>query len=599
MAERWPALSIAEADARLTAPGTRFEIEDAVINGVPMRVWKDAPATLRDVFLNGWRFAEREFIVYEDERVTYDAFARATLQLAAQLRRDGVGKGDRVALVMRNLPEWPVAFYAGILAGAIVTPLNAWWTGAELEYALADSGAKLAIVDHERLERLSDHLTALPALDRLYVARASGPLTGPTVADLQSVIGVPDTWASLPVLQPPAVDLQPDEDATILYTSGTTGQPKGALGSHRNMSTHVQTSAFNVARNFLRAGEPVPEGDPHKLPQRIALLAVPLFHVSGLSATLGTTVNAGGKLVLMRRWDAEQAMQLIERERVTVTGGVPTIAAQLIAHPARDQYDLSSLQALNYGGAASAPELLSRIAEAFPGVQPGNGWGMTETTGSFTGNLGTEYVRRPTSAGPATPVGDMRIVSLDGQTELACGEIGELWVTGPQVVKGYWHDPVTTAAAFVDGWLRTGDLARIDQDGFLYLVDRVKDMLIRGGENIYCVEVENVLHSHPDVLDAAVIGIAHRTLGEEPGAVVHIRSGAGVSETELQAFVRSRLAGYKMPVRIVFWPEMLPRNAAGKILKTELKGVFATDTEPLQTTTSGASALTTSQDRPS
>ncbi|HEY0436503.1 MAG TPA: class I adenylate-forming enzyme family protein [Phenylobacterium sp.] len=569
-------MSIAEAHARLTAPGARFEIEEIPIRGIPTKVWKNAPPTLRDVFLNARAFPEREALVYDDDRATYESFARATLALAARLQADGAAKGDRVAVIMRNLPEWPVAFFAGVLVGAIVTPLNAWWTGPELEYGLADSGAKIAIVDDERLGRIAEVLDGLTGLEKVYVSRLAAAPAHPKVSRLEEVIGAVNDWSQLPHRPAPDVELGPEDDATILYTSGTTGKPKGALGTHRNMTSNIGAGGISAARNFLRAGEPLPESDPHKLPQRVTLLVVPFFHATGLSATLGPTMNAGGKIVLMRRWDAEPAMKLIEREKVQSTGGVPTIAWQLIEHPARSKYDLSSLMAVTYGGAPSAPELVRKIAETFPGSQPGNGWGMTETTATFTSHLGRDYENRPDSAGPAAPVGEMQIRDpADGVTVLPAGAVGELWCKGPQVVKGYWNKPEATAETFVDGWLRTGDLARIDEEGFLFIIDRAKDMLIRGGENIYCVEVENVLYEHPAVMDAALVGIPHKTLGEEPGAIVHLKPGGQATEQELRAFVRERLAAFKAPVKVVFWPETLPRNANGKILKTELKKVFA------------------------
>ena len=572
----WPVMSVAEAHARLTAPGAPFEIEEKVIRGVTTRTWKNAPPTLRDVFLNGMRFKEREFLVYEGDRATFDSFGRATLTLAHRLIADGVKKGDRVAVIMRNLPEWPVAFWAGQLVGAIVTPLNAWWTGAELEYGLADSGTKVAIVDDERLDRIAEFLGKLPDLEKVYVTRHAGPELPATVHRLEDVIGTVNSWSGLPELALPDVPLEPEDDATILYTSGTTGRPKGALGTHRNMTSNIGAGGISAARNFLRAGEPLPELDATKLPQRCTLLVVPMFHATGLSATIGPTLNSGGKLVLMRRWDAEPAMKLIQDEKVSSTGGVPTIAWQLIEHPARSKYDLSSLMAVTYGGAPSAPELVRRISETFPGSQPGNGWGMTETTATFTSHMGKDYENRPESAGPAAPVGEMQIRDpADGKTVLAPGAVGELWVKGPQVVKLYWNKPEATAETFQDGWLRTGDLARIDEEGFLFIIDRAKDMLIRGGENIYCVEVENALYDHPDVMDAAIVGIPHKTLGEEPGAVVHLKPGGTADEAELRQFVRERLAAFKVPVKVAFWPETLPRNANGKILKTELKKVFA------------------------
>ncbi|MBL8774156.1 MAG: acyl--CoA ligase [Phenylobacterium sp.] len=573
-------MSIAEAHARLTAPGAPFEIEERVIRGVPTRTWKNAPPTLRDVFLNGQRFKDREFLVYEDDRATYDSFGRATIALAHRLIADGVKKGDRVAVIMRNLPEWPVCFWAGVLAGAIVTPLNAWWTGPELEYGLADSGTKIAFVDDERLDRIADVLPGLSGLEKVYVTRHAGAPATPRTERLEDVIGPVNDWGRLPERAVPDVPLDPEDDATILYTSGTTGRPKGALGTHRNMTSNLGASGVAAARNFLRAGEPLPEMDATRLPQRVTLLVVPMFHATGLSATLGPTMSAGGKIVLMRRWDAEPAMRLIQDEKVSSTGGVPTIAWQLIEHPARANYDLSTLLTVSYGGAPSAPELVRRIAEVFPGSQPGNGWGMTETTATFTSHLGQDYLNRPDSAGPAAPVGEMQIRDpADGKTVLPAGSVGELWVKGPQVVKGYWNKPEATAETFQEGWLRTGDLARIDEEGFLFIIDRAKDMLIRGGENIYCVEVENVLYDHPDVMDAALVGIPHKTLGEEPGAVVHLKPGGAATEAELRDFVRARLAAFKVPVKVAFWPETLPRNANGKIMKSELKKVFAEELE--------------------
>ncbi|HKR23710.1 MAG TPA: AMP-binding protein, partial [Allosphingosinicella sp.] len=264
----------------------------------------------------------------------------------------------------------------------------------------------------------------------------------------------------------------------------------------------------------------------------------------------------------------------IERERVQVTGGVPTIAWQILEHPDRDKYDLSSLELISYGGAPSAPELVRRIFEEF-GALPGNGWGMTETMATVTSHVGEDYLNRPDSAGPPVPVSALRIMSPDGAAEMALGEVGELWARGPQVVKGYWNNPKATAEAFTGGWVRTGDLARLDAEGFLFIVDRAKDMIIRGGENIYSSEVENVLYAHPAVVDAAVLGLPHRSLGEEPAAVVQRAPGAAADEEELKTWVRERLAVFKTPVRIVFLDAPLPRNANGKILKGELRALFA------------------------
>jgi steroid-24-oyl-CoA synthetase len=565
----WPALSIDAANAKLGAPGVRFEIQELLIRGVRTRVWKNCPPTLRDLFLVGGGFKDRTFLVYESDRATFESFSRATLAFAAELQRRGVRKGDRVAVVMRNLPEWPVAFFAAALCGAIVTPLNAWWTGAELEYGLTNSGTKVAVMDAERHERLAPHLAKCAALEAIYIARAPATFVASGFVRMEAVLGAVNDWSALPEGRLPEVELDPEDDATIFYTSGTTGNPKGALGTHRNITTGIFTAGAVAARAFLRRGEAPP--DPATLPQKVSLLAVPFFHVTGCNASLVPAVFSGGKIVLMRKWDVEQALQLIKRERVTVTGGVPTIAWQLIEHPQRSRYDLSSIEAIAYGGAPSAPELVRRILEVFPKAQAGNGWGMTETSASFSGNTAEDYANRPSSCGLAPAVGAMKIMSADGARELPAGETGELWVKGPMVVKGYWNNAAATAQTFVDGWLRTGDVARLDAEGFCYIVDRAKDMLIRGGENIYCIEVENVLYDHPAVMDAALVGLPHRTLGEEPAAIVHLKPGATAGEEELRAWVAARLAAFKVPVKVVLWPETLPRNPAGKILKSELK----------------------------
>jgi len=569
----FPVVSIREAHAALTAPGARFELEERLIRGHPTRVWKNVPATLREVFLAAQGHGERAFVVYEQERVSYAAFCAAVLTLAHELRAQGLKRGDRLALVMRNLPEWPVTYFAAALCGALVTPLNAWWSGHELQYALADSGASFAVFDAERHERLGEQLAACPALRRIYVARGGASTVDPRVSLLESVLGRTEGWAALPRLPLPDVEIAADDDATIFYTSGTTGKPKGAIGTHRNVVTNIFTQAVALGRAYLRRGETPPVPSPSD-PQRVSLLVVPMFHVTGCNASLVPAVFLGGKLVLMRKWEPALALELIERERITVAGGVPTIAWQLLEHPLRENYDLSSLESVSYGGAPAAPELVRRIRAVFPSSVAGNGWGMTETSGTFSSNLADDYELRPDSCGPASPVGDAKIMSIDGTRELALNEVGELWVRGPQVIRGYWNLPEATAQTFVDGWLKTGDLARIDEEGFCFIVDRAKDILIRGGENIYCIQVESALYEHPAVMDAAVVGIPHRTLGEEPGAIVHLRSDSQVGEQELRAFVAERLAAFEVPVRVLFWPEPLPRNEAGKIMKRELRKAF-------------------------
>ena len=562
----WPARSRAECAAMLTAPGSRFEMEDCDIRGVELRTWKNAPPNLRAVAMVGRAHGDREFMIYDEERVTYDAWFRAVATLAHELQARGVNKGDRVALAMRNLPEWPVAFFAAVTIGAICVPLNAWWTGEELAYGLADSGTKLLICDEERWARIAEHKAEFPDVATVFVARAEAAIEGAEM--LESVIGTPADYAGLADAELPEVDIQPDDDATIFYTSGTTGKPKGALGTHRNLCTNILSSGFNAACAVLRRGETLP--DPV---QKTTLTVIPLFHVTACSAGLMGNIAAGNTMVFMYKWDPVEAFKIIEREKVASTGGVPTIAWQLLEHPERKNYDLSSIEAVAYGGAPAAPELVRKIREVF-GALPGNGWGMTETMATVTGHSSEDYLNRPASCGPPVAVADLKIMSEDGTRELPTGEIGELWARGPMVVKGYWNKPEATAETFVDGWVRTGDLAYLDEEGWCYIADRAKDMIIRGGENIYSSEVENVLYDHPAVTDAALIGLPHRTLGEEPAAVVHLAPGMHASEAELQEWTAERLAKFKVPVRIAFSPETLPRNANGKILKKALADFF-------------------------
>ncbi len=564
----WPAATLAEAEAILTAPESPLEIEEVDIRGRPTKVWKNLPPTFRDfAILAGTAHAEKEFIVFEDERVTYGSWLKAVKMLAHKLREFGIEKGDRLALAAQNLPEWPVIYFAGLSIGAIVVPLNAWWTGPELEFGLLDSGAKLLIADGRRFDLIEPHFANLPDLETKIVTRPSGDV-GEGVIDFASLIGTSDAWPDLDDRDFPDVPLAPDDDGAILYTSGTTGKPKGAIATHRNSLTNILSTAYTTARNAIRKAEAPPEPKP-----LCVLVVIPLFHVTGCTAMMGPAIAGGSKLVLMRKWDVLKAFGLIEREKVNLTGGVPTIAWQILEHPDRDKYDLSSLESISYGGAPASPDLVRKIKSEFK-ASPGMGWGMTETSGTVTAHSAEDYLNRPDSAGPPVPVAKLKIMSEDGTTGLPLGEIGELWAYGAMVVKGYWNKPEANAETFVDGWIRTGDLARLDEEGFCYICDRAKDMIIRGGENIYSAEVENVLYDHPAVTDAALIGIPHKTLGEEPAAVIHLAPGTRATEEELKTWVSDRIAKFKTPVKIVFVEETLPRNANGKILKKDLPRLY-------------------------
>ena len=573
--DNWPVMSVAQANGALSGEGSPLRLDQVEIDGVTYDNYAEAPPHLRALFQAGYQgFADRDFLVYEAERVTYDAMAKAVAHFAAKLHDTyGLRKGDRMAVIMRNYPQWPVAFFAGLSLGLIVTPMNSWWTGDELEYGLNDSGARVAIVDPQIFERINEHWPNMPDLEAMIIARDPDPRSDPRLNSVEALIGNTKSWADLPALALPDVELLPDDDATIMYTSGTTGKPKGALASHRAIIANMFNALTCRARRYLRAGEPLPEPDPDPANANAVLLSVPFFHATGAFAVMIPTWTTGGKIVSMYKWDAGEALPIIERERINAVGGVPAIAWQLLEHPDRHKYDLSSINSVAYGGAPSAAELVSTIKSTFKQAQPSNGWGMTETCATATQNFGEDYVNRPLSAGAPPPAVKLKIVGPDGD-DLPAGEVGELWVKGASNCKLYWNRPQATAETFIDGWVVTGDLARLDVEGFLYLVDRAKDMLIRGGENIYCIEVENALYDHPAIMDASVVGIPHKVLGEEVGAVVQLKPGKTASEDEVRAHVAGQLAAFKVPKKVIFQDEPLPRNANGKILKPVLREMF-------------------------
>ncbi|WP_433172544.1 class I adenylate-forming enzyme family protein [Actinoallomurus sp. CA-150999] len=549
-----------DVKAELTATGQLFEMDEIEIRGVRTRVWKHAPPSLRSV-LEITRFhGEAPFIVYEDERLTFEEHFRRAATFARRLvERYGVRKGDRVAIAMRNFPEWSVAFFGAAAVGAVVVPLNAWWTASELEYGLRDSGATLLVADKERADRLADVLPGLgiPTI----VVRAEVPPPGTDA--YETVLGEVTADVTLP-----EVEIEPEDDATIFYTSGTTGRPKGALGTQRNITGNTFCLGYAMMAAGLQAGSSLEEVSAPQ--RRVTLLNVPLFHATGCHAILVASAILGGTVVLMYKWNAERALQLIERERVTGFGGVPTMAWEVLTSPEFDKYDTSSLATVSYGGAPAPPALVEKIKELLPERVPNNGYGLTETSAVTAYNSGINYLTHPDSVGLPVPVVDVKVVDPVGE-ELPIGEVGELLVKGPNVIKGYWNRPDDTAQAFHDGWFHTGDLARVDAEGFIYIVDRAKDMLIRGGENVYCAEVEAAMYEHPAVADAAVIGVPHEVLGEEVGAVVRLQSGMTVTSEELRAFLGERIAAFKVPAHVWFREDELPRNPAGKILKTRLR----------------------------
>jgi long-chain acyl-CoA synthetase len=578
-------LSVEEANRTLTASGQMFEMEEVEIRGVVTRVWKNAPTGLRAILEMTRGHGDKDYLVYEDERTTFDQnFTNVAGVARALQERFGVEKGDRTSIVMRNLPEWVTAFWATAAAGAVNVPLNAWWTGPEIEYGLQDSGTAVVFVDSERLNRIRPHLDALPDLRAVVVTSEdrsdlhdlpTGPVPVIPFAELMGETPAGSTTTAGAAALPD-VDVAPDDDATIFYTSGTTGKPKGAVGTHRNMATNLMSLFFLNTRATLRGTNGPSDGA--NADGNAYLLSVPLFHATGCHSILVANSAAGNKLVMMHHWNPERALELIERERITTFGGVPAMAMQVIDSPAFATRDTSSVRSVAYGGAPAPPDLVRRIKEHFPVGAPSNGYGLTETSSVTTMNVGDDYVRKPDSVGPAVPVCDVAVVpdGFEGDrptADLPRGPdvVGELWIKGPNVVRGYWNKPEATAASFTAGWLHSGDIARIDEESFVHIVDRAKDMVIRGGENVYSVEVEAALFEHPSVADCAVIGVPHPVLGEEVGAAVVLRPGTTVTAEELTRFSRERLASFMVPTHVWFLSQPLPRNPQGKVLKRELR----------------------------
>jgi long-chain acyl-CoA synthetase len=564
----------AEVQQLLTGPGGPFEVVTEAVNGVEMKVYKERMRSLRQVAALGGARGDGDgatFIVYGDRRIGFGEFLDGANSVSAVLAAScGIGPGDRVAVLSANNPEWCYAFWGTVDMGAVLVGLNGWWKTDEIVFGLEDSGSRVLVADRGRFERVASSLDGLSSLEAVFFVEDDGPLPDhPKVRPFSDLLARTGSGLSLP--DAPIVE---DDAAVIFYTSGTTGRPKGAVSTHRSMIANLQNTIYNAVAGAMTGGGVFDESGSSG--QTASLLTSPLFHVSGCHSGLVVAMAAGVKIVIpVGKFEPERAMQLLQDEKISVWATVPTMVWRVVEHPERFKYDLSSVTSVAYGGSPSAGELQRRVQETFPNVRTlGNAYGLTESSSVATLNSGPDFLERPDSVGRPMPVVDVRIVGPEGLSgEVPPGQVGEVWIKGPIIMPGYWNRPDANAEVLTDGWLHSGDIGFLDDDGFLYITDRAKDMIIRGGENVYCVEIENRLVEHPAVAEAAVIGVAHPTLGEEVKAVVRCEAGAErPSAGELQAFVAETLANFKVPAYVEFVESTLPRNASGKLLKNVLRG---------------------------
>lgn len=563
--------------------GTLFQMVDGEVDGVEMPLFALAPPNVAALYGLAAANAESEFAVFEDERwLTKDVLGLAGQYGDVLVNQLGVKKGDRVAIALRNVPEWISAFIAITSVGAVAVPLNAWWQSAELAYAISDSGSKVIFVDASRAQRILDakdapadlHLLGVRLDDESFSGSKFSDLDRNKVKDVASMIVEGATM--------PAVDVTADDYVFINYTSGTTGAPKGAVSTHRSLVHSLMAFASRLAVTRLVEAPatmtPAEVEAEDALNRKHVMLCVPLFHVTGLVPIMLGAFLANSKLIMTFRWDPDRALKLIDREKVTHFVGVPTMAWDLIAADTFGETDTSSLRYVGGGGAPMPPELVERIATSFSAEAPGLAYGLTETNAYGPGTSAKMFLDNPTSTGRFTPIADIAALNEAGEV-LPAGETGELAMKGPFVFDGYWNRPEDTAAVMVNGWFRTGDIGRVDDRGFVYISDRLKDMVLRGGENIYCTEVEAALYEHPAVYEAAVYGIPHERLGEELAAHVMLIKGKSATVEDLQVFLADRLALFKVPSVITLVGEQLPRNAAGKIVKRELRDLMIAQQE--------------------
>jgi acyl-CoA synthetase (AMP-forming)/AMP-acid ligase II len=539
--------------AGLTAPGALLAVDTIQRGAYSLPVFAHAPATLPAMFERFCgEYAQREFLVDGDVRLTFGEVHALAREVAGGLvRRHGVVSGVRVGIAARNSANWVIAYMGVLMAGGCATLLNGWWTGAELAGGIALTGCSLVIVDAERAERLGSQGVAVP----LAMIRHGDP------SGLAALLDPEGASAPLP-------DLTADDLATILFTSGSTGIAKGACSDHRAV---VQATFSFVAQSLMTATQLARSGHTVS-PAQAILVSMPLFHAAGEVPQMLQSFVLGRRLVLMPKWDVVEAMRLIEAEKVSAFVGVPLMSHEIVTHPDRHRYDLSSCQIMVGGGSARPPEHVVQIREALPDTVPLLGYGLTETNSVGCCNISDNYVAKPNSTGPASqPLVELAIVGPDGSL-LPAGLRGEVAVRSICNFRDYWRNPEETAAAVRDdGFFLTGDLGYLDEDGYLFIIDRKKDIIIRGGENIACSEVERAIYSHPAIAEVAVFSIPDARYGELPAAVYSLKPGQRATAEGLRAHVAERIAGFKVPAHFHEEQDNLPRLGSGKLDKQKLK----------------------------
>lgn len=529
-----------------------------------MEVFSQRPSSLRVLLERSRTFGEHPYVVFGDREITYAEHYNRVAACAHLLREQlDIQKGDRVAILGANSPEWVITFWAATAIGALPVGMNAWWVGDEIQYALEDLSPSVLFADEKRLHRMNEAApTRVVRLDK----------------DFETLIA-PYLGRELP----PA-EIDEDDGAAILFSSGTTGRPKGILATHRNILALVGIQTFHGAR--VKVYEAALAGQQLQMaagapPPKPALVTTPLFHVAGLYAGIITRLATGGTTVWsVGRYDAAKVLKLIEDYGIGGWGPTPTMVRLILDHPKFDSYDLSSLEFIGMGGSPVAEELLAEVRERIPSARlaAAVGYGLTEACALISINFGPELDQYPDSVGRPLPTVKVQIRD-DAGHRVEDGVLGEICVRSPLVMREYWGDPSATDESFYeDGWLRTGDLGLVRGE-YLYMPSRRRDLIIRGGENIYPAEIERVLNSHPSVAESAVIGVAHREYGQTPHAIVVRRPGASVSVKELRDFVATKLAYFKVPDAVRFHPSELPRNASGKILKRLLESGSGIETE--------------------